>query len=210
MISYLVSELYEFTPEVVPRASPGQNPLSSVGALNEAELVDLRLSPQRSRAGILLDTRLCPDFPGANTALVVLIGVGKAAWSNDGWSRGRPWRARYGSMEPRMSAPGTTPFPSWAPSGGAGTWALDASGASKQAAAALSDAEGKIDGQTDYILDFGCLSISALSAQIYIGHIDGLDGAIPDMSELSDAGIIAGYPQWSSVMVVREHYVYPV
>jgi hypothetical protein len=29
------------------------------------------------------------------------------------------------------------------------------------------------------------------------------------MVELSDAELIAGFPQWSSVMDVREHYAYP-
>ena len=60
----------------------------------------------------------------------------------------------------------------------------------------------------EYVLRFDWLSISGLSARIYIGHIDGLDGAPPDMTELPDAEIIAGFPQWSSVMDVREYYRY--
>jgi hypothetical protein len=103
MKSYPVSHLYEVVPEVESTTPPGPNPLSSVGALNEAEFIDMRLSPQRSRVGLLIDTRFCEDF----------------------------------------------------------------------------------------------------------GHVSGLDGAIPDMGELSDAEIITGFPQWSSVMEIREHYVYP-
>ena len=64
-------------------------------------------------------------------------------------------------------------------------------------------------GSSDYVLKFGSLTVSALRAQIYIGHVSGLDGAKPDMGELSDAEIITGFPQWSSVMEIRELYVYP-
>lgn len=57
---------------------------------------------------------------------------------------------------------------------------------------------------------FGALTVSATRAEIYVGNIEELDGQqIPDMTEESDAAIIAGFPQWSSVMTIREHYRYP-
>ncbi|KZS67695.1 hypothetical protein A4G27_01815 [Mycobacterium kansasii] len=65
-----------------------------------------------------------------------------------------------------------------------------------------------IEKLTEYVLKFDWFSMSGLTARIYIGHVDGLDGAPPDMTELSDAEIIAGFPQWESVMEVREQYTY--
>jgi hypothetical protein len=197
---YPVNQLYEFTPRIEATTSKGHNPLSSVGALNEAEFVDMRLSPQRSRAGILFDTRLCADFEGSNAALLVLIGVGKMLWSNDDQARQQPWRARYGSLEPRVSTGADAPFPLWPPTGS------DAWGQ----AATLPSVHGvETAGTPDYIVEFGRLLVSGLSAQIYIGQVDGLDNGVPDMGELADAEIIAGFPQWSSLMAVREHHTYP-
>jgi hypothetical protein len=60
----------------------------------------------------------------------------------------------------------------------------------------------------EYVLTFDWLSVSGLAARLYLGRIDGLDGAPPDMTELSDAEIIAGFPQWSSVIEVHEYYTY--
>ena len=50
--------------------------------------------------------------------------------------------------------------------------------------------------QDAYELAFGQLSASGVTAQIYVGHIRGLDGALPDTNELSDDGIINEFPQW--------------
>jgi hypothetical protein len=58
------------------------------------------------------------------------------------------------------------------------------------------------------VLRFDWLSISGLAARIYIGRADGFDGAQPDMTVLSDAEIIAGFPQWSSIIDVNEYYTY--
>jgi hypothetical protein len=82
-------------------------------------------------------------------------------------------------------------------------WAKDAEGPGANASLSTMPT---IKSSSEYILKFDCLSLSGLSAQIYIGHIDGLNSAPPDMTQLSDAEIIAGFPQWSSVMEVREHY----
>jgi transcription elongation factor Elf1 len=64
-----------------------------------------------------------------------------------------------------------------------------------------------------YTLRIPCLghvSVSASRAQMYVGTIEELDERpYPDMSEESDAAIIAGFPQWSSVMTIHEHYHYP-
>lgn len=211
MNTYTINQLYEFTPYVEPTTSSGRNPLTIEGALNEAEFVDMRLSAQRSRAGILLDTRLCEDFEGSNTALIVLTGVGKVHWSNEDWTRQRPWHAEYASLSPRTSVWAKPPSP-WATESRQAVWAVDASDASEQTGVGTSLSMSTTNEGSDlpeYILEFGSLSVSGLNARIYIGHIDGLDAAIPDMTELPDAEIIAGFPQWPSVMDVREHYVYP-
>lgn len=199
MSSYLINELYEFTPDVGLRASSRLNPLVEDGALNEAEFIDMRLSPQRSRVGIIFDIQWC-HFEESNAALVVLTGVGKTAWSNDSIRRQRPWYSTRGYWTPTTSE--------WYPraSDGRIAWAEDA--VDPETAAALT-ATPVVEALPEHVLGFGGLSVSALSAQIYIGHIGGLDGAPPDMTELSDAEIIAGFPQWSSVMEVREHYKYP-
>src|SRR5574337_1458132 len=198
MSSYSINELYEFTPDVELRASSRLNPLVEDSALNEVEFIDMRLSPQRSRVGIIFDIQWC-DFEGSNAALAVLTGVGKVAWSNDA-SRQRPWYSTRGYWTPTTSewCPPT-------PSEGRVIWAEDA-GVSDATALATRPAVKKL---SEYVLGFDWLSVSGLRAQIYIGHIDGLDGAPPDMTELSDTEIIAGFPQWSSVMEVREHYKYP-
>jgi hypothetical protein len=204
MNSYSVSQLYEFTPEIASNKPFSRNPLVFVGALDEAEFIDMRVSPQRSRAGILCDIRWCRDFEGSNTALVVLTGVGDVSWSNDDEARQRPWHAQYGDWEPKRYARVGPPFPPWVANGG-DTWALHASDAFTP-----SIPEDTRDRElASYILDFGRVSVSGLAAQIYLGHIGGLDGAPPDMGELSDGEIVAGFPQWSSVMEVRAHHVYP-
>jgi hypothetical protein len=211
MNSYSVSQLYEFTPEVAWEKALRRNPLVFVGALDEAEFIDMRLSPQRSRVGILCDIRWCRDFEGSNTALVVLTGVGNVSWSNDDQARQRPWHAQYGDWEPKRYAQVGPPFPPWI-AGGGDTWALPASETltSPEAVGTPSIPEGTRDrGLASYILDFGRVSVSGLAAQIYLGNIEGLDGAPPDMGELSDGEIVAGFPQWSSVMEVREHHMYP-
>ncbi|OBF04186.1 hypothetical protein A5730_20465 [Mycobacterium sp. ACS4054] len=189
-----VGQLYEFTPEVQPTFSR-RNPLVFVGALDEAEFIDMRLSPQRSRVGVLCAIQWCRDFAGSNVALVVLNGVGSVSWSNDDQWRQRPWHAQYGDWGPKRSA--GAPFPAWS-AGNDDSWAVDASSPPEPAGAA-----------PGYLLQFGRLSVSGQAARIYIGHIEGLGEAPPDMGELSDAEIIAGFPQWSSVMEVREYYTYP-
>lgn len=207
---YPVSELYEFTPDVESKSSLQRNPLTFIGALNEAEFIDLRLSPQRSRVGILCDIQWCRGFEDSNTALVVVTGVGNVVWSNDDAVRQRPWHARYANWDPKRSARAGPPFPLWN-SGDVDMRALDASSGPRQVEGLDSPAspEGlSPGGLAEYILKFGRLSVSGLGARIYIGHIEGIDGAPPDMGELSDAEIISGFPQWSSIMEVREHYSY--
>jgi hypothetical protein len=182
------------------------------GALNEAEFIDMRLSPQRSRAGILYDIKWCQEFEGSNTALVVLTGVGNVLWSNDEQARQRPWRARYGDWNPTRSTSAGPPFPPWISSDmNEGLWAADAQGSPTQTVAPLSPStpgRARFDSRSDYILEFGQLSVTGHTAHIYIGHIEGLDGAPPDMGEFSDREIIAGFPQWSSMMAVHEHHKY--
>lgn len=198
MNPYPIQELYEFTPDVGLTASSRFNPLTAEGALNEAEFIDMRLSPQRSRTGVLFDVRGI-GFEGSNTALVVLTGVGKSVWSNDD-TRQHPWHARRGDWAPTTSV-WTKPAQSWTV--GSDLWAVDAS---HVAVAAPAVENNKLP---EYILDFGSLTVSGLTARIYLGHVEGLDEAPPDMTELADNEIIAGFPQWSSLMTVREHYVFP-
>jgi hypothetical protein len=199
-----INELYEFTPDVKLRTSARLNVLTAEGALNDAEFIDMRLSAQRSRAGILFDVRGI-GFEGSNTALVVLTGVGKAAWSTDE-SRKHPWYARRGYWTPTTSA-WTEPSQPWTTS--SPLWAGDAVDASHAVAAVPRIDKAANKELPEYILGFDSLRISGLNAQLYIGHVEELDGPPPDMVELSDAELIAGFPQWSSVMDVREHYVYP-
>jgi hypothetical protein len=198
MSSHSISELYEFTPETKVEGA-GLNPLATQGSLDEAEFIDLRLSPQRSRVGIIFDVQWC-YFQGSNVALVVLNGVGRISWSNDE-NRLHPWFSTRGYWKPETSK--------WSPPvapENRQVWAQDADSSEK---AAASTTLPVIDKLSEYVLKFDWLSVSGLTANIYLGHVDGLDGAPPDMSQSSDAEIIAGYPQWSSVMEVREHYVYP-
>lgn len=200
MNAYSINELYEFTPDVGVTVSSRRNPLVEAGALNEAEFIDMRVSPQRSRVGVIFDIQWC-DFEGSNAALVVLTSVGKVSWSNDA-IRQHPWYSTRGYWTPRESE--------WYPAianGNKDRWAKDAD--IPETAAVDSTTVPTINKLREYILGFDWLSVSGLIAQIYIGHISGLDSAPPDMSELSDADIIAGYPQWSSVLEVREHYIYP-
>jgi hypothetical protein len=198
MSVYSINELYESTPDVGLTASSRVNPLIEQGALNEAEFIDMRLSPQRSRVGVIFDVRWC-DFERSNAALVVLTGVGRVTWSNDA-SRQHPWYSTRGYWTPTTSefSPPVTPE-------SRDRWAKDVD--RPETASYLKTVPAlKLP---EYILGFDWLSLSGLAARIYIGHIDGLDGTPPDMTELSDAKIIAGFPQWSSVMEVREHYTHP-
>lgn len=128
---YPVSELYEFTPDVESKSSLHRNPLTITGALNDAEFIDMRLSPQRSRVGILCDIQWCCGFEGSNTALVVVTGVGNVVWSNDDAARQRPWHARYANWEPIGPAGAGPPFPQWN-SSDEDMRALDASDSSRQ------------------------------------------------------------------------------
>jgi hypothetical protein len=172
MNSYSMNELYDFAPDVEPGSFERLNPLTTHGSLLESELIDVRVSAQRSRAGIIFDLRSSLYFAGPTTALVVLIGTGNISWDNDGYRRCRPWGARYSDWEPITAA-------------------------------------------EEYTLEIpgimsGPLTVSAIRAEMYVGTVEELDGrAPPNMGEEPDAAIIAGFPQWSSVMTVNEHYRYP-
>ncbi|ACC41812.1 Phagosome maturation inhibitor, PmiA [Mycobacterium marinum M] len=195
MRSHSMNELYELAPDIRLPTSTRPNPLIDRGALNEAEFIDMRLSPQRSRVGVIFDIRWC-DFTNSNAALLVLTCVGRVAWSNDA-SRQHPWYSTRGYWIPETIL--------GAAARGDELWAKDASGPET---AARMTAMPPVENQAEYILKFDWLSISGLTARIYIGHIDGLGDAPPDMTDSSDAEIIAGFPQWSSTMEVHEYYTY--
>jgi hypothetical protein len=198
MSAHSINELYEFTPAVELAPSARLNPLTEEGALNEAEFIDMRLSPQRSRVGALFDIRWC-DFESSNTALIVVTGVGNVTWSNNA-SRQHLWYSTRGYWTPT-----TSEFtPSVAPDG-ADMWAKDADSPESTAYPTTMPAVKTLQ---EYVLRFDRLFLSGFAARLYVGHIDGLDGAPPDMTERSDAEIIAGFPQWSSVMEVQEFYMY--
>src|SRR5262245_35483636 len=80
MNSYSIDDLYAFTPTVEPSSFERLNPLTETGSLDEAELIDVRLSAQRLRGGMILDLGPSLCFRGPNTALVVLTSVGKVSW----------------------------------------------------------------------------------------------------------------------------------
>lgn len=100
MKSYSIRELYEFTPDVESGSFERLNPLNEKGSLNAAEFIDMRLSTQRSRVGIIFDIRGL-SFGDSNTALLVLTGVGNARWDNE--RREHSWTARRGNWEPTTS-----------------------------------------------------------------------------------------------------------
>lgn len=173
MDSYSINHLYEFTPDVGVTASDQQNPLTEVGSLDEAELVDIRLSAQRARLGMLFDLRGSLGFSEPNTALVVLTGVASARWDDSQGRRGgiRDWTARWGD---------------WVPTVADETYTIRTGGMSHM------------------------VTVTAARARMYLGTVEGLDDrAIPDMTAEPDAEIIAGFPQWSSVLFVTERYCYP-
>jgi hypothetical protein len=197
--SYAISRLYEYTPDIGSETSSNSNPLITQGALDEAELIDVRLSPQRSRAGVIFDIRWC-GFTGSNVALVVMTGVGKFTWSNDVSTRQKDWYSTRGSW-----TPSTTGHPRPPAGDSDQIWAADANSAEASNSRAITS---RAEGLQEYVLGFDWLSLSGLAARMYIGYAPGLGDAPPDMTELSDAEIIAGYPQWSSAMEVREYYTY--
>jgi hypothetical protein len=197
--SYLISHLYEFTPDIGFETASATNPLIEKGALDEAELIDVRLSPQRSRAGAIFDVRWC-EFTGSNVALVVLTGVGKLAWSNDVTSRERDWYSARGYWTPARSEHSAR-----VTGDSDQAWAADADFSTVASNRTIARPGEKFQ---EYVLGFDWLSLSGLAARMYIGYTTGLGHAPPDMTELSDAEIIAGYPQWSSKIQIREHYTY--
>jgi hypothetical protein len=91
---------------------------------------------------------------------------------------------------------------------GADLWALDAAGASAKTSAPTTTPDATDNAMPEYILHFEWLTVSALGAEMYLGYVEGMDGPPPNMGEES-AELIAGFPQWSSVLIVREHYSYP-
>lgn len=66
---------------------------------------------------------------------------------------------------------------------------------------------------SEYTLDragiWDRLIVSALRAEMYVGHVEGMDSPPPNATEEPNAIITANLPQWSSVMTVHEHYSYP-
>jgi hypothetical protein len=220
MKSYPIKELYEFTPDIGAVPSERDNPLTRNGSLNAAEFIDMRLSIQRSRVGIIFDIRQLP-FEGSNTALLVLTGIGNAHWNND-WKQ-QPWTTRQGNWEPTTSlrAKLSSPPEIAQEVTAQGGWALDAPEAlttipTESTAPQHIPKDHPIPEPTlipEYTLTrtgiWDRLAISGLSAEMYVGHVDGMDGPPPAMRADADAAIIAGFPQWSSVMTVNEHYYYP-
>lgn len=234
MNSYSISELYEFAPDIESRPSNGPNVLTEKGSLNGAEFIEIRISAQRSRVGIIFDIRGL-SFDGSNTAVLVLTGVGNVSWSDE--RSQNSWTARPGNWEPtsvlrpKPSPPSLADGTAWAQRGE--LRAMDV--AEQLSASAIESTESKraLDGGTmatdarsttsqpiaegdtaaEYILCrtglYDRLAVSAHHARIYVGHVDGMDGPCPDMRQQSNALSTAYSPQWSSVMVVHEHYSYP-
>ena len=234
MNSHPIKELYEFTPHIESGPSDRPNPLTTKGSLNGAEFIDIRLSTQRSRVGIIFDIRGL-TFEGSNTALLVLTGVGNASWSAE--KGPHSWAARPGDWQPTTALRPNPPPPLWA--GGkewaqtGGLWAMDAAGLSSATAAGTPTSDHVSNASTippaadsalpqrvpedktiaEYTLtrmgSSDSLTVSAHHAELYVGHVEGMDVPRPGMCDESDASVIVGFPQWSSVIVVREHYSYP-
>jgi hypothetical protein len=62
-------------------AKPEMDPLTEDDALQEAQLLDVRLDAIHSRVGLLFDLRVALQLREANTGVLVAHGVRKLSWS---------------------------------------------------------------------------------------------------------------------------------
>ncbi|MEU3954449.1 hypothetical protein AB0F45_19360 [Streptomyces achromogenes] len=65
----------------------GWDPLREPDALQEAGLLDCRVSPLTGRAGLLLDMRTALQYRTANAALLVVRGLRSFRWSEEALER---------------------------------------------------------------------------------------------------------------------------
>lgn len=65
---------------------PEMDPLTEGGALQEAQLLDVRFDALRSTAGLLFELRTALQLREANTGVLVARGVRELAWSLGGYS----------------------------------------------------------------------------------------------------------------------------
>jgi hypothetical protein len=72
-----------------PVRLPEMNPLAEEGALQEAQLLDVRFDAVRSTVGILFDLRLALQLREANTGALIAGGVRALAWTAEARSTTR-------------------------------------------------------------------------------------------------------------------------
>jgi hypothetical protein len=70
-------------------AQPEMDPLTEEGALQEAQLVDIRFDALRSTVGLLFELRLALQLREANTGVLVARGVRELSWTAGPRSTGR-------------------------------------------------------------------------------------------------------------------------
>jgi hypothetical protein len=61
-------------------AQPEMDPLTEASALQEAQLLDVRLHALTARAGLLFDLRTALQFMNGNTAVLIAHGVREFGW----------------------------------------------------------------------------------------------------------------------------------
>ncbi len=67
-------------------AQPEMDPLTEDGALQEAQLLDVRFDALRSTVGLLFELRMALQLREANTGVLVARGVRELSWSTGGRS----------------------------------------------------------------------------------------------------------------------------
>lgn len=76
-----VEELLQPSPELRNLAQPDMDPLTEDDALQEAQLLDIRVDALRLTVGLLFDLRSALQLREANTGVLVAHGVRELTWS---------------------------------------------------------------------------------------------------------------------------------
>jgi hypothetical protein len=81
--------------------APETNPLRDVGALDEAQLLDIQIDAVRSTAWVLFDCRGALQIRKGNTAVLAVRGLKRVSWSENTPTKFTPWYAVR--SEPQLS-----------------------------------------------------------------------------------------------------------
>lgn len=77
----IVEDLLSPDPALRRFAQPEMDPLTERGALQEAQLLDVRVDALRSTVGLLFELRLALQLREANTGVLVARGVRELSWA---------------------------------------------------------------------------------------------------------------------------------